>query len=828
MTIPFSKGMLFAGASAISMSVLAVPIFAQSAEAPAGQATGGEAGPASSAEMGDIVVTARKRSETLLSVPVSVTALGGGDIARANAIDLPKMAEIVPSVIISNSRSSGGGSIAIRGISSPSGVVGFEQSVSVALDGVQTSNGKIAQVGIFDVRQIEFLKGPQALFFGKNSPAGVISVSTNGPTKDLQVSGSVGYEFVGDEAIAEAAISGPIGQDFGFRIAGRYRNLKGWLYNDSRVAPNPFATAAMPAGFATLPGAHNARSGNDEALGRLTLAYQPAGGPFQATLKVFADRYRDDGAGASGQNIGPCTGSAPRMYGIADPFGECKPDNHMTNGDIPVAVAQALPLSRGDGKNYGATDFQSVSLNMSLDLGKVNIVSLSGYNHNWFRSDYGLDNTSFSQLYATEHDRINEYSQEFRGTTNFDGPLNFVAGVYYQKTTRDVHQDISLGYAAYFNPANNRVTSTETIIAQDGRTISAFGQVLYKITSRVELAAGGRWTNEHKEHHQRVPYGFGAFNVVNVTFPGETTPGVLNGKYRENNFSPEATLTWHPTPDHTLYAAYKTGFKSGGFTAALATAATRITDLDFGSERVKGGELGAKGRFGKLRVTSAAFLYNFSNLQVNAFDPTRVAFIVGNAGSLKQRGFDLELQYQASRALSLHTAATYAHNRFSNYVGPCYAYAFPTGTTRATATPPPNCSFVNATALTLQQNQDGRVPARSPDFSGNAGFELNMPTGAMKVGLTGDVFYSDGYWSSDTKAPSTYQDSFFRFNASVSLAADNDRWRLAMIGRNLSNKYFLQYGMDRTGGASIPGAIGEQRGYVARGREVLLQASFRY
>ena len=205
-----------------------------------------------------------------------------------------------------------------------------------------------------------------------------------------------------------------------------------------------------------------------------------------------------------------------------------------------------------------------------------------------------------------------------------------------------------------------------------------------------------------------------------------------------------------------------------------------------------------------------------------------MSFVVGNAGSLRQRGFDVETNYEINDMLTLHAAATYVHNRFKDYVGPCYSYAFPAGTTRGTAVPPPNCSFVNDTALTLQQDQDGRVPARSPDFSGNAGFQLTVPTGGLMLGATGDMFYSDGYWSSDTKAPSTYQDSFFRFNASLSVAEPDDRWRLLLVGRNLSNKYYLQYGMDRTGGASVPGNIGEQRGYVARGWEILLQASFRY
>jgi len=195
---------------------------------------------------------------------------------------------------------------------------------------------------------------------------------------------------------------------------------------------------------------------------------------------------------------------------------------------------------------------------------------------------------------------------------------------------------------------------------------------------------------------------------------------------------------------------------------------------------------------------------------------------------VQQRGGELEVNYSPTSNFNLHGAIAYTHNRFRNFVGQCYGYAFPTGTTRATAVPPPNCSFVNATALTLQQDFGGRAPARSPDWAGNGGAEVTIPLGATKIAFTGDAFYSGSYIAAETMAPSTRQDAFWRFNASARLAEVDDRWAISVIGRNLSNKYYLLYAADRTGGASVPGAIGEQRGVVARGREIALQVSGRF
>src|SRR5690606_34408344 len=131
----------------------------------------------------EVMVTARKRTESMRDVPVAVTVLGGDDVERYAATDLTKIGQLIPQVIIAQTSGSGSGaSFAIRGVGSSSLDSGIEQTVSVNVDGLQLSRGRLITQGFFDVSQIEVLKGPQALFFGKNSPGGVISLTTVGPT----------------------------------------------------------------------------------------------------------------------------------------------------------------------------------------------------------------------------------------------------------------------------------------------------------------------------------------------------------------------------------------------------------------------------------------------------------------------------------------------------------------------------------------------------------------------------------------------------------------------------------------------------------------------
>lgn len=780
----------------------------------------------------EIVVTARGREETLNDVPVVVSVVGAEQILRTNATDLVKIAELTPTVIVGAYKSNGGGSIAIRGISSPANQAGFEQAVSVAVDGVQTSDGRIAQLGFFDVQQVEILKGPQALFFGKNSPAGVISIRTKDPTPTLEVSGRAGYEFVGDEIVTDLSVSGPLSDSFGARLAVRYRNLDGWMRNTAQPIANPFFNPATgaPAGAAQLPGTADPRPGDEELLGRLTLKGE-LGDRVTARIKVFAATGEDSGPGVATQNIGPCTGPNPRVVGIADPFAECVIDNRTTIGDLPVAISSTIKGDRKNGRAYGRLRALVASAEFGFELSDtLTLTSTTGYNNLKYEFLSGLDQTTYSQLAFYNKQRNRAWSQELRLVSEFDGPLNFMLGGFYQDTSLNDTNDVKVR-DTFYQASSGRFALYEDLNQQEGDTLSFFGQAIFDITPTLELAGGARYTRERKDYSKRNLYGIFGFNTANTTFPGSNEVGVLKGEFEDENVSPEASLTWRPHSDATLFVAYKTGFKSGGFglTNPLQTS-TRIGDVDYDSEKASGFEIGAKGALldRRLSLSAAAFAYEFKDLQVNTYDPARIAYTINNAGKVEQRGFEVEAKLQASDMLSLRGALAYTHNRFKNFIGQCYAYAFPTGTTRANAVPPPNCSFVNSTTLTLQQDYEGRAPARSPDWAANAGFTLDVPMGDYVFGVTGDAFYSDSYLASDTLAPPSRQDAFWRFNSSVSFGPEDERWTVALIGRNLSDQNFLLYAADRTGGASVPGAIGEQRGVVSRGREIMLQLGFRF
>lgn len=146
----------------------------------------------------EIIVTARKRAESQLDVPVALTAVSGETLQTRGIFTVDALTKLAPSVKIADAGGvPQGGILTIRGFSGPENVITTDQAVSFNVDGVQVARASVRRMAQMDIASIEVLKGPQALFYGKNSPAGVISVNTADPTDEFEMKASLGYEFVG-------------------------------------------------------------------------------------------------------------------------------------------------------------------------------------------------------------------------------------------------------------------------------------------------------------------------------------------------------------------------------------------------------------------------------------------------------------------------------------------------------------------------------------------------------------------------------------------------------------------------------------------------------
>jgi outer membrane receptor protein involved in Fe transport len=789
-------------ATALSALVPAV-VHAQdtdSAEAPPQQPSGDE-----------IVVTARQRAERLIDVPVAVTALGASDLQRYGAKGLSDIAQMAPQVSVAKQASGSGSSFIIRGIGSSTLDTGFDQSVAINVDGVQTSRGRSLQQSYFDLAQVEILKGPQALFFGKNSPAGVISMTSANPTRDFSAGVNVGYEFRAREWLANGFVSGPLSETLGARVAFQARRSRGWMRN----VPGTTIPGGEPAtGLDMLP-ADTWGPKEREMMGRLTLAWNPSP-EFDANLKVTVGVSKDNGEGTNGEIV--FCGGGP-VNGLVDPFSNCEKDRRVVGVTLPSELMQGV-IAGGDGDSYSTYKPILASLTANWTTDNLKLTSVSGYYQYKLRYfQTGFEKSSFGYNFGSQTETYKALTQEFRALTTFDGAINAMVGLFYQDTSLDNGQSFRIA-ALPQDPATGNYLSISKTGAVDTKTLSAFGQVTAKLMDNLELAGGIRWTHEKKHVDQRNIY---VHPLLSALFPLREYASV----FKDNNWSPEATLTWHPSRNLTIYGAFKTGYKSGGFgLPAILSANTTEADFAFGPERVKGGELGLKGEFldGKLTLNSALYLYDYKNLQVTIFDGAKVTYQTFNAGSARTKGFEVDLRYRPTSEFSLRAGVGYNKARYREYLSACYA-----GQTIAEG-----CSLVpDASGVFTRQDLAGAPTVRAPDWSGNFGVSYDTPlTDGLKLGLSTDFTGVSSYFFSETEGPGTRQSGYVKIDAGIRLYQEDSGWSIALLGKNLTNKYIVVGGSDRpaTGGGTgtATGTKADILGYIDRPREVTLQVGFRF
>lgn len=229
----------------------------------------------------EIIVTARKREEDALRVPVVASVLRADELENSQATDLYDIAALTPGLVLGAAPLEVGTEVSLRGIGSSPLDPGVDQSVALNLDGLPLGQGAAYSIGIFDMERIEVLKGPQPLFFGKNSPGGVIAIRTADPGEETEIIGSAAYEAEAREWQTRLILSGPVTETLGLRLSSQYASGDGYFRNTA---------VAIPESGAVQP---DKRFGKSHSLYlRLTALFRPSA-DFTARLKLNATRDRD-------------------------------------------------------------------------------------------------------------------------------------------------------------------------------------------------------------------------------------------------------------------------------------------------------------------------------------------------------------------------------------------------------------------------------------------------------------------------------------------------------------------------------------------------------
>jgi iron complex outermembrane recepter protein len=795
-------------------------------EAAARPQSGASAETPASSGVEDIIVTARRRNESVQSIPVSVQAISAATVQARDLTSLEKIAAATPQFTVARASNGAGAQLTLRGIGSNATSIGIEQSVAIVVDSVYYGQGRVINEGFFDLARVEILKGPQALFYGKNATAGVISLTTADPGKEREIIGRVGYELNARQLYGELIYSTPLSDTLGLRLAVRGSKMFGGFYRNA-AGSQTYTTFDTAKGFApsvlTAAPAAADQPQERELIGRATLKYDGGGG-LTATLKASGSWNDTIGNGWNYSAV-----RCPTGFTAVNPAYKCDGGFKLYQNNFPLEIAKATPFAHQNGDLFNTYKSWQVTGTINYDMQNVTLNSVTNYN--WNNNKFGCDCDFLGgPVWATENASYHAFSQELRALTKFDAPVNVMLGGLYQKTKRTFFQTVLFaGSENSAAPAGMRYVSYAKDSATDGETFSAYGQAIWKIVPTVEVTAGARYTHETKKSFFTQPY-------VNpgLTFlfrpQSAAKDGTLTGDQTFNDWSPDVTLSWKPTSDVMVYGAYKTAYKSGGFSNSAINSAlvtnNPSADLTFNPEKGRGFEAGIKTTLfdRQLRANLTLYSYKYTDLQIDYFNSQVFAYVTYNAGAARSKGVELELEYapRSVPGLSLHGTLNYNKAQYINFIAPCWG-----GQSIAAG-----CSLKSADGQP-RQDLSGTPTSAAPEWTATAGVSYETDIGSnLKFGGNIDTRSSSSYLGSSFGDPYTRQAAYAVLDAGLRIGAKDDRWQLALIGKNLTNKfYFIGAGTAPLTGAGTGtnnATLGDIIAYGAMPRTVRVQVTVRY
>lgn len=747
----------------------------------------------------EIVVTAQKRSESLQKVPVSVQVIQGKDLQATNRNSIQDLGQTLPAVHIVNSGNEAN-TLNIRGIGSGAGNPAFDQSVATFDDDIYIGRSRMIQSTFLDVDRIEVLKGPQSTFFGNNAIAGALNITTKKPDNQFDGYARALYGSYGQFAL-EGASSIPVSDTLSVRVAGTFNGQNGWIKN-------------------IVTGGKAPHERNVD--GRATVAWHPTS-DFDATLKVEDGRNKTTGSTSD----------------IPGQFTNCPPPVPLKTNGIKqfcsAAIAAGTPLGLDNDKNaslpgqYALLDTNQEVLTMNYHLGGTTLTSVTGhlgYKYVAHSDNAGVGATPVSTIsFAPE--RYKQFSQELRITSPTNEPIEYLAGVYYQRDTLD---EQIIGNSPYATPLLPYYASlgllTPAQLAGLGTPVafdvsfrqketveSAFGAVNWNATNKLKFNVGLRGTRVHKSFDGDIEYGQATSNYASITpyafalqkavgfFLG--APGNYPYARTDSAILGSAGVQYQVTPTAMAYFTYSRGFKAGGFNAISPSLIGGVSEPTFGPEHVDSYEAGVKTKLlnNHLLFNLDVFREDYSDLQVNALVQFAVnsTIAVANAATSRSQGVELETQWVISRNFNVAANVTYLDATYVDYP--------------------------NAAPTTVQkqgglktQNLSGRPLDFASKWSGsiNAEYKESIGDNHRLLADIGPFFQTKYYNSAGTDDPYFLIKGNVRLDGKLTFESTKGRWAVDLIGKNLTNAVIpVSYGTnDALGGKEEPRNIAVQFRYT--------------
>ena len=667
-------------------------------------------------EIEEVIVTAQRRAESLQSVPVAVSAFSAADIETKQIRGVLDLQRQVPNVVITNGTgTSNSARIFFRGIGEDESRGAIDPAVGIYVDGIYLGRTVGSLLDVVDVERIEVLRGPQGTLYGRNSNGGAVKLVSVQPQQESTVSAEAG--FGSDARLNFKGIANfELGDSTAMRVSGLYSERDGF----HQLNPN-----------GDLSG-ESREAGAKEVFAFRGALKHTFNEDWSALFSV--DFTNDDSDPVPSSII--AESDDPSV--VTDTDG-----NIFTVEANPGAVcSSATPLIFRTIGCFAAheSEIEAFGASMRIDgrAGDFDIALISGYRT---LNDDLATHISFPFFQETDQD---QFSQEATLSSDFDGPFNFVSGVFYYK------EDVALN-STFFFPFT---------VGVDTESFAVFGQGTYDLTEDLTFTGGLRYTNETRD------------------FTGTGPGGTRDETLETNNVTYTTKLDYQVNDNFLVYGSFATGFKSPGFSPDCFGAAACFLPVE--EEKVETFEGGFRSDSDdkRLRFNATYFYNSYDNLQISASVPG-LGFTRSNAGSADIQGIEIETTIYATENLQFFANASWLDAKYDTLTALQAATLTNNGAACSSGTPSVDC------ALDLELKG-------APPFKITVGFLADFETGGGTVTFGGDAAYEDNSFALVANTPASLSEPGLTLNARASYEPDDGAWRITVWGKNLTDREYFR------------------------------------
>jgi iron complex outermembrane receptor protein len=727
-----------------------------------------ETPPNASAELEDVVVTARRTGERLQITPVAVSALTSAALEQAQVVQVADLQGHAPnfSVAVGGTSAPTQAQLAIRGEAQNSPGTNSDTAVGVYLDGVYIARPIASNVDVLDLQRVEILRGPQGTLFGRNTIGGAVSLTTNPPTGKFE-----GLLRVGAGNYASRLVEGVVnvpfeGDELAFRGVFRFNNHDG---------------------YGSYPALNGRQAGEvrDDNYGRAAIRWAPSNLPLTWTISGDYSYYRDNGQQQtllgfnSAFSLAPgfTIGDALALFGINPANYTTTKDNFRQYYGYNTAGKPEFNVPYDTGRAKGLTS------NLDVEFGDVHLKSITAYRQSLILDAEDISGIPVNLVVFDGRFQQNQFSQE----ANLSGKLgrfDLIGGLYYFiERGRETNHSQSFGFLNPAGPAAQVVT-TGTDGDVRNTSLAAYTQTNYHFTDKLRATAGVRFTRDTRKVvvHSLANRDDPSSCTITRDIPG----GPCNGT-RERNFKyPAWTLGLDYQATETLFYYAKT---SGASMAGGWNIRDTVSPA-FDPETVRDIELGVKADLldRKLRTNAAVFYAWQSKVQriVNAYDPVfnSITQYVQNAGSARTYGVELEVTALPWRGMEITSSLALLRAEYTSFFG---------------------TQLVGTTPVTVDRTNERFPQAPKLTFGIGATQTWDLPVGGLSVHadyayVSARAFYQD---TASPLQPPDVQAIYARANdfglvkgygllsGKIGFNLPSPNIEIALWGRNLTDKQYL-------------------------------------